>query len=311
MKTETYKDITEKLEQGVEKVFQSNEYKNWLKFCSKFYNYSLNNQLLIYLQKPKASMVAGFTKWKSLGRKVEKGEKGIMIISPAPYKKDVMVKYEQDGEEVVDTETHTFMNYKAAYVFDVSQTSGKEIPSISPMLLTEQVKDYEKIKQAIVNASPIPVSFEDLKKDGKGPNGYFIPAKLAITVHDDLSEAQTLKTLIHEIAHSILDYPASDKEKIVDRSTAEVRAESVAFLVCDRLGLDTSDYTFKYVAGWSHGNDTKTLKENLDVIKKTSDQIYQKIENELDLNKDQSIEEKLDLAKSESVEKHKENVVER
>lgn len=311
MKQETHKDITEKLEQGVEKVFQSDEYKNWLKFCSKFYNYSLNNQLLIYLQKPDASMVAGFTKWKQLGRNVEKGEKGIMIISPAPYKKDVMVKYEQDGEEVIDTETKTFMNFKAAYVFDVSQTNGKEIPSIRPSLLTEQVKDYEKIKQAIINTSPVPVSFENIKQDGKGPNGYFNPAKLSISVHNDLSEAQTLKTLIHEIAHSILDYPASDKEKKVDRSTAEVRAESVAFLVCDRLGLDTSDYTFKYVAGWSHGNDIKTLKENLDVINKTLDQIYQKIENELDLNKDQSIEEKLDLAKVDTKQKQTDINIER
>lgn len=277
MNQELYKDVAEKLEQGVQKVMDSDEYKNWLTFCSKFHNYSLNNQILIYMQKPDASFVAGFTKWKQLGRNVNKGEKGIMIISPTPYKKQIEVEKIIDGESVKSTEEHTFLNFKKAYVFDLSQTSGKEIPNIRPTLLTDKVNDYEKLKTAITNISQVPISYDNLN----GPNGYYSPSTDEIKIQKDLPETQTLKTMIHEIAHSVVDDPNSELSK-VDRNTKEVRAESIAFIVCDRLGLDTADYTFKYVAGWAHGNDTKTLKENMEVIKSVSDELINKIESEIE-----------------------------
>ena len=297
MDKKLYKEITEKLEQGVQKALDSYEYKNWLSFCSKFHNYSLNNQLLIYLQKPDATQVAGFTKWKQLGRFINKNEKGIMIISPTPYKKQIEVEKIVDGESVTETEEHTFLNFKKAYVFDVSQTHGKELPEFKPELLTANVNNYDTLKDILIEISDVPISYANLN----GPNGYYMPFTNEIKIQNDLPETQTLKTMVHEIAHSIVDNPASEYSK-ADRSTKEVRAESIAFIVCDHLNLDTSDYTFKYVAGWTHGNDTKTLKENMEVIKSVSDNLINKIDSKLEqikgLEFNNSLDKKLNIVAS-------------
>ena len=294
------KEITDKLEAGLKELFESEKYKSYLSTMSKFHNYSFNNTLLIAMQKPEATLVAGYQAWqKNFERHVNKGEKAIRILAPAPYK----IKEERDkldpvtGEMMFDEngmpqkeETEvTIPAFRAVSVFDVSQTDGKPIPELEVNELLSTVEGYEDFVQALMNISPVPIAFEDIPGDSKG---YFSTAEKRIAVQENMSESQTLKTMVHEAAHSRLH----DKEvnqsmdiPVKDRNTKEVEAESVAFTVCQHFGIDTSDYSFGYIAGWSSGRNMKELKSSLDTIRKTASELITGIEGamqELQLNRE-------------------------
>lgn len=279
-----HKELIEQINQGVLNVFQSENYKNYLKFCAKFNQYSFNNKVLIYDQKPDATLVAGFSKWKTYGRHIKSGEKGIKIVSPYKFnipiiKDPAAVPASTSPSHITESEveTKTFIKFKKAYVFDVSQTDGKELPSVGVKELTAAVDHYSDIKEALEKISPVPIHFEDIKNGAKGFYAYDKedPEKPGfIVVQKGMPEAQTLKTMIHEISHSIIDNPKSDIPS-ADKSTREVRAEAIAFIVCDHFGLDTSDYTFPYLATWTKGREVPELKENLKIITDTSSKIYE------------------------------------
>lgn len=260
------KEIMEQLEQGVKNVFDSDSYKEYLDFMQKFYNYSVNNIILIMTQKPDATLVAGYKAWQSkFGRYVRKGEKGITILAPCQHKK---VFEDNDGNEI----EKKWMSFRAVKVFDVSQTDGKEIPSYVDTLKGD-VEGFKTLVERLKEVSPVEVSFEEIKT---GANGYFNDAEKRIVVRKNMSEQQTVKTLIHEIAHAIL-HNGNGEEKDTDRRTAEVQAESVAYTVCNLIGIDTSDYSFGYVAGWSDGKEVKELTDSMETIRKTAKEIYDKI----------------------------------
>ena len=248
--------VLKQLEDGVKAVFDSEKYKDYLKFMSKFHNYSINNQILIYSQMPTATLVAGYDSWKNKHRFVRKGEKSIQIIAPCVYKKEVDDTYadgtvKKDADGNVKKKTVELKGFKACSVFDVSQTSGDPLPEyISD--LTDPVADYFHYLTAIEKASPVPVRYDDLKG---GVHGYYSPVGQEIVIHRGMSEMQTLKTLCHEIAHARLEHGSKDDQ--TDKRTRECQAESTAFVVCDALGLDTSDYSFAYIAGWGSDKDVK------------------------------------------------------
>lgn len=253
------KEITEKLEKGVKEVFETDKYKEYLDFMGKFTNYSFNNCLLIMMQMPSASLVAGYKAWRTkFNRQVRKGEKGITILAPCPHK---IEKETEDGEvkEVIWT------SFRAIKVFDVSQTDGEEIPSICEKL-TADVKGYDTLIKRLKKVSPVDVEFQHI--DG-GANGFYSRSEKRIAIQGGMGEAQTVKTLIHEIAHAILHNVEGEEAK-ADRLTREVQAESVAYTVCSMLGMDTSDYSFGYVAGWSSGKEVKELTASMEVIRKTA-----------------------------------------
>ena len=294
------KEITDKLEAGLKELFESEKYKSYLSTMSKFHNYSFNNTLLIAMQKPEATLVAGYQAWqKNFERHVNKGEKAIRILAPAPYK----IKEERDkldpvtGEMMFDEngmpqkeETEvTIPAFRAVSVFDVSQTDGKPIPELEVNELLSTVEGYEDFVQALMNISPVPIAFEDIPGDSKG---YFSTAEKRIAVQENMSESQTLKTMVHEVVHSMLhdkEVNQSTDIPVKDRNTKEVEAESVAFTVCQHFGIDTSDYSFGYIAGWSSGRNMKELKSSLDTIRKTASELITGIEGamqELQLNRE-------------------------
>lgn len=251
-------EVTKQLEQGVKDLFESNRYAEYLTCMGKFHNYSFNNTVLIFMQRPDATLVAGYKAWQTkFDRHVKKGEKGITILAPVTHK---VVK--QDGDEEKEIVWNTF---RATRVFDVSQTEGKDLPSICNAL-TGEVDGYENKLKALIGVSPVPVTFEEVFGEA---HGYFSPKENKIVVQKGMSEAQTLKTLIHEVSHSMLHCKDGEEEK-ADRGTMEVQAESVAYTVCSVMGLDTSDYSFGYVAGWSSGKEVKELRESMEVIRKTA-----------------------------------------
>lgn len=278
------KEVTDKLEQGVKEIFDSERFKECLRVMAKFTDYSINNQILIAMQKPYASLVAGYKAWQTkFGRYVKKGEKGIKIIAPSPFKvkKDVTT-LDEDGKSVTEEKEIQIMSYKAITVFDVSQTEGKELSSIQKVsVLTGEVENFDKIFEAIKSVSPVPISIENIGAV-EGVKGYYSPKEKRIVINEGLSQAHTLKTAIHEVTHSKLhdvnlDLPKEERPKR-DKFTEEVQAESVAFVVCQSLGLDTSDYSFGYIAGWSSGKDTKELKNSLEIIRTTANEIINGID---------------------------------
>ena len=283
------KEITAQLEAGVKDLFHSERYQDYLKAMSKFHDYSLNNTLLIVMQKPDASLVAGFNKWRDeFERHVKRGEKGIKILAPAPYK----IKKEQekldpdgkpiigeDGKPVTEQKEITVPAFKVVSVFDVSQTDGKEIPDIAVDSLTGSVEQYEDFFKALEQTSPVPVGFERIES---GAHGYYHNAEKRIALNEGESELQTVKTLIHEIAHAklhdiVLNAPPEQQER-PSRRTREVEAESIAYTVCQHFGLDTSDYSFGYVAGWSSDKDIKELKASLETIRATASELITEID---------------------------------
>ena len=284
------KEITAQLEAGVKDLFNSERYQDYLKAMSKFHDYSLNNTLLIVMQKPDASLVAGFNKWRDeFERHVKRGEKGIKILAPAPYK----IKKEQekldpdgkpiigeDGKPVTEQKEITIPAFKVVSVFDVSQTDGKEIPDIAVDSLTGSVEQYEDFFKALEQTSPVPVGFERIES---GAHGYYHNAEKRIALNEGESELQTVKTLIHEIAHAKLhdidlNAPPEQQQERPSRRTREVEAESIAYTVCQHFGLDTSDYSFGYVAGWSSDKDIKELKASLETIRATASELITEID---------------------------------
>ena len=302
---EKLKEITDRLEQGITELFESERYREYLRVMSKFHNYSFNNTLLIAMQKPDASLVAGFSAWKNnFGRNVMKGQKGIKIIAPSPYKvKQEMKKIDphtqqpiigKDGKPVTEEKEITIPAYKVVSVFDVSQTEGKELPDIAVDELTGDVERYRDFFAALEKTSPVPIGFEQIPGSS---HGYYHLEDKRIAIQEGMSELQTLKTAIHEIAHAKLhdidlNAPENEQQPRVDRRTREVEAESVAYTVCQHYGLDTSDYSFGYVAGWSSGRELSELKSSLETIRSAAAKIINSIDETLaELSKAQDKEQ--------------------
>ena len=309
-KTEKQKvqEITEKLEQGIKELFESEKYKNYLNTMSKFHNYSFNNTLLIAMQKPDATLVAGFQAWKkNFERHVKKGEKGIRILAPAPYK----VKEEQekldpetneimldkDGKPVMEEVEVTIPAFRAVSVFDVSQTDGRELPELAVSELSADVEGYQDFMKALEMVSPVPIGYEDISGESKG---YYHTEEQRVAIQQGMSESQTVKTAIHEVAHAKLHSRElnrdTDLSEPKDRNTKEVEAESIAYTVCQHFGIDTSDYSFGYIAGWSSGKEMTELKSSLDTIRRTASEMISGIEVHLqELQKDRVVEQEQDI----------------
>lgn len=288
------KEITDRLEQGIMELFDSDLYKEYLRVMSKFHNYSFNNTLLIAMQKPDASLVAGFQSWKNnFKRNVVKGEKGIKILAPSPFKiKQEMEKIDPatqkpvigaDGKPVKEEKEITIPAFKVVSVFDVSQTEGKELPDIAVDMLTGDVERFKDVFAALEKTSPVPIGFEKIAGNS---HGYYHLEEKRIAIDEGMSELQTIKTAIHEIAHAKLhdinpNAPKEEQADRPDRRTREVQAESVAYAVCQHYGLDTSDYSFGYVAGWSSGRELDELKISLETIRSTAAEIINSIDEHL------------------------------
>ena len=278
------KEITDRLEQGIQDLFNSERYAAYLKTMSKFYNYSFNNTLLIALQRPNATLVAGYNTWQdNFKRNVRRGERGIKILAPCPIKRQVeMEKIDPvtqrpaigpDGKPGTETMEVTIPAFKVATVFDVSQTEGEPLPALGIDELTGSVEQYPDFFEALKRGSPLPIDFE---KIASGAKGYCNFAEQHIAIQEGMGEVQTVKTAIHEITHARLHDIHREKEKDIppeqrkDRNTREVEAESVAYAVCQHYGIETSDYSFGYIAGWSNGRETKELKASLELIRSTA-----------------------------------------
>ena len=283
------KEITDRLETGIQELFDSDRYKAYLTTMAKFHNYSFNNTLLIAMQG--GQLVAGFNKWKdTFHRTVKKGEKGIKILAPAPYKvKQKMEKLDEQGKPILDkdgkplTEEKTVQipAFKVVSVFDVSQTEGEPLPSIAVDELSGSVQDYQDFFKALEQASPVPIGFEDIEG---GAHGYFHLLDNRIAIQEGMSQLQTIKTAIHEIAHAKLhaiDPDDPEQANRPDSRTREVQAESVAYAVCQYYGLDTSEYSFGYVAGWSSGRELAELKASLEVIRSAAPQLISALDEHL------------------------------
>lgn len=285
------KEITDRLETGIQELFESERYKAYLTSMAKFHSYSFNNTLLIAMQG--GQLVAGYNKWRDdFHRNVKRGEKGIKILAPAPYKvkKEVPKLDEQgqpmmdkDGKPLTEVQEKQIPAFKIVSVFDVSQTEGEPLPSIGVDELTGSVERYGEFFKALEQTSPVPIGFEDIPG---GSHGYYHLTEKRIAIQENMSELQTLKTAIHEIAHSKLhaidpEAPAIEQADRPDSRTREVQAESVAYAVCQHYGLDTSDYSFGYVAGWSSGKDLKELKASLETIRATAHELITTIDGHL------------------------------
>lgn len=288
---ERMKEITDRLETGIQELFESERYKAYLTTMSKFHSYSFNNTLLIAMQG--GQLVAGYNKWRDdFHRNVKKGEKAIKILAPAPFKakKEVQKLDAQgrpvmgkDGKPVTEVQEIQVPAFKIVSVFDVSQTEGEPLPSIGVEELTGSVERYGEFFKALEQTSPVPIGFEDIPG---GSHGYYHLTEKRIAIQEGMSELQTLKTAIHEIAHSKLhaidpEAPAIEQADRPDSRTREVQSESVAYAVCQHYGLDTSDYSFGYVAGWSSGKDLKELKASLETIRATAHELITTIDGHL------------------------------
>ena len=270
--------IMKSLESGVSDFFTSEKYGEYLKTMTKFHRYSFNNTLLIAMQRPEATLVTGYRNWQSMGRQVKKGEKGITILAPAPKKqKKAQALYDQNQMPVLDEQGNqkyeevevVIPRFKATTVFDIDQTEGEPIQTIAPEELTEAVQDFDLFMQAITDISPVPIRFDEIEGSAKG---YYDNANKEIVIRKGMSESQTIKTAIHECGHAMLHdrdlMLASGIKK--DRETKEVEAESVAYSVCSAFQIETSDYSFPYIAGWSSGRDMKELRSSMDTIRQTA-----------------------------------------
>ena len=287
-------DIIAKLEQGVKDVFNSENYKNYLSVMSKFHRYSINNSLLIALQKPDATLVAGYKAWQEHKRQVKKGEKSIRILAPQTYtvkvERDVTKKDEngnfifENGKPVTEKQLveEKRIRFVPVSVFDVSQTYGEPLPSLKKVEeLDGVVPEREAIFNALKNVSQIPIEFSPISG---GTKGYYSPTEQKIYINTGMSDMQTIKTGIHEVAHKILHDPEKDALSAAEsRNKKEVQAESVAYVVSNHFGLDTSDYSFGYIASWSNGKELNELKTSLNEIQKAAALIIDEVEKELSI----------------------------
>ena len=281
--------ILKSLETGVENIFTGDKYAQYLQTMSKFHRYSFNNTLLIAMQRPDATLVTGYRNWQSMGRQVKKGEKGITILAPAPNKRkreqeilDQNNKPLLDGNGKPKTEEVEVIipRFKPTTVFDISQTDGEPIETLAPEELTEAVADYELFMKAITEVSPVPIRFDEIEGEAKG---YYHSVDKEIVIQKGMSDSQTIKTAIHETGHArIHDKDLMAEQGIEkDRLTKEVEAESVAYCVCSAFGVDTSEYSFPYIAGWSSGRDMKELKTSMDTIRKTAGEMIDELSDNL------------------------------
>jgi len=294
LRRDKVKEITDKLETGIKELFSSEKYVTWLNTMSKFHEYSLNNTILIAMQKPDATMVAGYTQWqKDFERNVNKGEKAIRILAWNPYKEKVErdkidpethepIK-DENGKTVKETVEVQRPSFKVVNVFDVSQTDGKELPVLATEL-QGKVKNFQDFFEALKRTCPVPIAFEDIKT---GAKGYFHQTENRIAIKEGMSEIQTIKTAIHEMAHQKLHSVQQEKDQSYaekqqqTRSEKEVEAESVAYTVCQHFGIDTSDYSFGYVAGWAQGKELAEIKDSLLTIRRAAASMIDDIEDHM------------------------------
>lgn len=283
------KEITDKLQQGIEELFTSDAYKNYLRTMSRFTSYSVNNTMLIAMQMPDATTVAGFSTWKQLNRHIIKGSKAIKIIAPCPYKKKADTAARgtspkhstgEDGSPAGMPEEKVLMGFKVVNVFDISQTEGEPLPEIARKL-DGTVDGYTDFMDALQKVSPVPVKFEHIEGSA---NGYYHLVDKKIVIDSGMPEIMHCKTGIHELAHALLHDRDNglQKDNLPDKETKEIQAESIAYTVCSYYGIDTSDYSFGYISGWSSGRDLKELKSSLDTIQQTAQTIIVGLDHELD-----------------------------
>ena len=280
-------NLFKKIDDGVKAVFESDRYKDCLRYMSKFTNYSAGNCILIMLQKPEASLVAAFGKWKQLGRTVNKGEKGIAILAPMTFRNKQSEN--EDEKEQDEAETRT-LGFRKVYVFDVSQTSGEPVPEyVSDLDEDIEEEHVEAVISAVRSVTGLPVDVEDISG---GAKGYYSHSEQRIVIQSGLSGAQAVKTAIHECAHALLHDPDKNLPTAdTTRSDKEVQAESVAYIVASRYGLDTSEYSFPYIASWSHGKQLEQLNRFLNEIQGTARIICDAIDNELTVLAEEITEE--------------------
>lgn len=279
-------ELTERLENGVKELYASDNYAQYITAMAKFHHYSFGNALLILFQCPQATNVAGYNTWKQLGRQVKKGEKGIMILAPCNFRASLQREkidpltgqalLGPDGKPLTEKVKISPNRFKIAHVFDLSQTEGRELPQIGVSELTGDVADYNGIYNRLTALSPLPVVQEDFQRSAKGYTSF---TENRIVVKPGMSQVQTIKTLVHEITHAklhkpddILDVPRQD-----ERRRKEVEAESIAYVVCQHFGIDTTDYSLAYVAGWSKGRELTELKGSLNIIHATAGEIIDAI----------------------------------
>lgn len=282
---EKVEELAKKIEAGTKEFMQSDKYRTYLRTMSKFHSYSFRNCLLIAMQKPDATLVAGYQAWqKKFERQVGRGETGIRIFAPVPYEEQVEKQkrdsngnllYSSDGKPVTEEVTEKRLAFRVTTVFDVSQTSGKPLPELATEL-DGSVEQYEMLFQAIRDTSEAPITVETFPA-GNEAKGYYSPSDHSIHVRDDISEVQSIKTVLHELAHSVLHNKDAEDAAEKSRMTMEVEAESVAFIVSDHFGIDTSDYSFAYLASWSSDADLPELHQSLDTIQKTANDLIQKV----------------------------------
>ncbi len=280
------KEYTDKLDQGLQTLVQGPEFANYLRTMAQFHNYSANNSLLIMIQKQDATQVASYTTWEKLGRNVKKGEKGIRIIAPSPYKTHRLrdridpdtgkTVIGADGKPIQENVEVIIPNFKIVTVFDITQTEGKELPEIVHELNGTK-EDYDKMLTALQIFSPVPIEFERITN---GANGFYSVSDKRIVIRDGMSETQSIKTICHEIAHSLIHSDA-EQNRLSNSNTKEVEAESIAYVVCSHFGIDTSDYSFGYIAGWSKDKNIAELKESMSIIRSTSAKIINGVEQEM------------------------------
>ena len=301
---EKLEEITGRIEEGMARIMDSDEFKNYLSVMASFYNYSARNTLLIFMQKPDATLCASYTDWqRKYNRQVNKGEKGIQIIAPAPYK----MKVERDqvdaatGQPIMDADGNpvkgekeiTVPRFKVVSTFDLSQTSGEPLPELGIKELTADVEHYEMFMEAIKRISPVPIRFDEV--DG-GARGYYDPGKKEIVIRKGMPQEQTMKTAIHELTHSLLHdkdtLKLNGEELKKDRMTIEIEAEACAFVCLSHFGFDdVGDYSFPYLSSWSSGRDMKELHASLSTIQMTSSQIIKGVENGM---REQMLEQDVD-----------------
>lgn len=283
------REITASIETGIKELFESDKYRKYLATMSRFHRYSVNNTMLIYMQRPDATHVAGFNKWRDqFGRNVMKGEKGIKIIAPTPYKKKIeeakldpdtkLPILDEDGNAVMEEKEIRIPMYKPVTVFDVSQTEGKPLPQLASAL-SGNVQNFDVFMEALKRSAPVPIQMEAMARD---MDGYFDSENQRIAVRTGMSEVQTVCAAVHEIAHAKLhnyektqEQAASGEEtpepvRKKDRRTEEVEAESISFAVCAYYGIETGENSFGYIAGWSQGKELPELRASLETINKTS-----------------------------------------
>ena len=268
--SERLKALTDQLEQGVSDIFQSGQYAAYLTAMSKFHHYSFGNTMLIFIQCPNATHVAGYHDWRrNFGRQVKRGERGITILAPCPYRRQEEVEEAaSDGSSSTSIQWVQRMGFRTVTVFDVSQTEGKPLPELAKKL-TGDAAQYESMVAALRSISPYPISIESFPGGAHGCCNF---VERRILVQPDMSQTQTIKTMIHEVSHAKLHAPEKAEElpQHKQRFVREMEAESVAYVVCRHFGIDTSDYSFGYVAGWSRGRELSQLRESLDLIRNTA-----------------------------------------